>query len=228
VWTDDPAQPTPVWLSGVYVTAISGSACTESSGCQLFVQSAETFPSFAAGAHQAIRVLVFPPAVTDFVPLVVGDRIDLYGPAWRHTSGGQNELFVEISSSYPGCAKKVGSGNPTGIPGVTLDDLTLAAYETTHGPLLVTLQAVSGKVKQPNETFALFKSFQIEDGGLANVTSLSPFFLPNGVFVGWTAGNLVNFTSLTGVFGLFVPSGSSIKYEEIYVRSMGDAVVGGT
>jgi hypothetical protein len=227
IWQQNPAAPSLTWVSGVYITAISGSACSATTACQLFVQSAESFASFDAGAQQALRVVVFPPAVAEFTALGVGDRIDLYASAWRHTSGGQNELMFEISSTYPGCAKKVGSGDPAGTPGATLEQLTQAAYETTHGPLLVKLDGVSGKPKGPTELFALWKSFQIGDGGIESVVSLSPYFLPNHSFTGLNQDSIHNFESVQAVFGLFMPQGSSTKYKVLYIRSMADAPFGG-
>jgi hypothetical protein len=228
IWAENPTQPSLTWVSGVYITGISGSACDASTACQLFVQSEESFASFAEGAQQALRLLVFPPSVSDFTSLVVGDRIDLYASVWRHTAGGQNELMFEVSSTHPGCVKKVGTGSPTGIPGVTLEQLTHAAYETTHGPLLVTLDAISGKPKQPTELFALWKSFQIGDGGIEEVVSLSPYFLPNHAFTGLIPEVIHNFISVQAVFGLFVPQSGTPKYKVLYIRSMADAPIGGT
>jgi hypothetical protein len=227
IWADNPTQPTATWVAGVYVTAISGSKCDASYECQLFVQSETSFASFDAGAQQALRVLAFPPSVNELASLAVGDRIDLYGSVWRHTSGGQNELLFELSSTYPGCAKKIGAGEPAGIPDVTLEQLTVAAYESTHGPLLVRLDGVSGKPNDMKKIFALWKSFQIGDGGIEDVVSLSPYFLPNGQFTGLTAGVIHNFSYVQGVFGLFVPPAPSSKYKVLYIRSMADAPIGG-
>ena len=49
--------------------------------------------------------------------------------------------------------------------------------------------------------------------------SLSPYLLPGGVFTGLQQGHKHDFSSVTGVFGLFIPMGSSIKYKEIYPRA---------
>jgi hypothetical protein len=225
IWADDPAAATAVWLPGVYVTGVARGACKASNAdCGLFVQQAETYASFDEGAKQAIRVQAFGAAVSELVGLAVGDQIDLYGSAWRHASG---ELYFELSSTTPGCAQKVGTGAPIGIPGVTLEDLTLDAYEKTHGPLLVTLNAVSGKPKEPTQIFPLWKSFQISDGGIEEVVNLSPYYLPNSAFVGLTQDVIVNFTSVQAVFGLFVPEPTR-KFKVLYIRTMDDVLVGST
>src|SRR5690606_35706741 len=112
---------------------------------------AESFTDFDAGAKQALRVLAFSPVVDGLTTLAVGDRVDMYGSVWRHTNDGQNELYFEMGSIHPGCMKKVGTGNPVGTPGADLVDLTHAANENTHGPLLVKLETVSGKPNAPTE-----------------------------------------------------------------------------
>ncbi len=228
IWNDNPTSPAAAWVPGVYITAISGGKCTNGIACQLFVQQKETFASWAAGAHQGIRVNVPGNVSIYFTQVSVGDQVDLYGSAWRHTTGVENELYFDVSNSQVGCIKKTGTGNIAPIQGVTLLDLTVNAYETTHGPLFIQLDAISGKPGQPSETFALWKQGQFTDAGISEVVSLSPFFTSGGVFVGLSDGLVTNFTYLRGVFGLFVPSASTTKYKELYIRDMTDAPISST
>lgn len=60
----------------------------------------------------------------------------------------------------------------------TLDDLTVDAYEESLGPVLVRLAAVVGAPEGLDETLALWPEGTFDDEG-ADVTSLSPYFLPN-------------------------------------------------
>ncbi|MBX3128638.1 MAG: hypothetical protein KF718_18090 [Polyangiaceae bacterium] len=226
LWTDDPTTATAVWVPNVVVTAISGGGCVFGTRCQLMVQQDVTYASFAAGAQNALRVDVADTYAGLFAAAVVGSRVDVYGWAWRHTNDGLNELLIEVSAAHPGCAKVVGSASPTPIT-VQLTDLTQQAYETTHGPLLVRVEAVSGKPGQPNETFALWKQGQFSDAGVEAVVSVSPFYLSGYQFSGLTTDLIHNFTSVTGVFGLFVPTSSSPKYKQLLIRTMADAPFGG-
>jgi hypothetical protein len=62
------------------------------------------------------------------------------------------------------------------------------------------------------------------------MVSLSPYFLPNGQFTGldYDGGTQVKFTSVAGVFGMFMPTsdaGSPPKYIVIYPRKMTELVV---
>ena len=229
IWTEDPAMPEEVWVSGVYVTAVSASGCSAGNGCQVFVQSAETFPSIAAGSQQAIKLFASPATAMHFEGIGVGDRIDILAHAWRYTVGGQNELLLQVANNLPGCAKVVGSGTPLPVEGLVIEDLTVALYEQTMGPLLVKIDAVSGSPDMPNELFGLWPAFNPGTQPLEEITSLSPYMLPGSVFVGLQQDLIHNFESITGVFSLFVPpQAPPTKFEVLYIRSMDDAVVGGT
>lgn len=223
VWDADPAELTPFFLPDVVVTAISLGGCLPDAFCQLFVQQEESFASWDDGAQQAIHVVIAPEVAADFASLTVGDRIDLGGSASRDTSGQRDELRFLIRESDPGCASVVGSADPAPVA-VTLDDLTQNAWETTHGPLLVQLEGVSGRPHQPDELFALWETGGPQGGGLEQVTNASPFFLPGGEFTGFTPEEIVDFATVTGVFGQFTPTGSNTKYETIYVRTIDELV----
>jgi hypothetical protein len=226
VWTDDPTSRTETWLSGVYVTAVSNGACSANTACTFFVQQDLSYADLSAAAHHAIKVLASAQTSTRFVGIAVGDRVDLLGWAWRYNLGGQNELLLEVDTTFPGCFKKVGTGTATPTL-AQLTDFSITAYEQTTGPVLVEVDAVSGVAQSPNTTIGLFKTGQLGDASVQNVTSLSPFYLSGAVFTGLSQGTLYKFTSVTGVFGLFVPptdGGSPTKYEEIYARTMSDVV----
>jgi hypothetical protein len=247
VWAANPTTPAQTWLSGVYVTAISGSACVANKACQIFVQSDLTYATLGAAAHHAIKIFVSTSTAHYFSTIQVGDKIDALGYAWRYNLSGENELLVEVNTLFPGCAKKTGTGAVLPTQGVALSDLTLGAYEDTLGPVFVSLAGVSGKYVPPaTQTFALFPPFT--DGGAADggvldggaldggaeagvdagttsVVSLSPYFLSGGGFTGLPSGSMTHFTSVTGVFGLFIPSsGAPPKYLELYPRTMDDVV----
>jgi len=221
---DDPAMPTDVWLPGVYVTAVSHGGCSAGYACQIFVQSAETFADLASGSQQAIKLFISANTAEHFTGVAVGDKVDADGYAWRYNLTGQHELLVEVNLQLPGCAKKVGTGNPTPVV-VTLDDLSVPAYEDTVGPLLVRVNGVTGKPALPTETFGLWNTGVFTDAGVNNLTSLSPYFLTGGAFTGLTQSHLTDFTSLTGVFGIFILSSSGAKYEELYPRNAADIVI---
>ena len=218
IWQDNPAMPTHVWIPGVYVTAVSGSACVAGTACQIFVQQAETFADIAAGSQQAIKMFISANTAKYFTTIAVGDQVDASGYAWRYNVNGENELLVQVNLQLEGCAKKVGTGNPQPVT-VTLDDLSVTSYEDTMGPLLVKVDAVSGKPGLPSETFGLHQTGVFNDAGIDTVTSLSPYMLPGGVFNGLVTGKTHDFTSVTGVFGLFIPNGTMMKFEEIYPRA---------
>lgn len=228
IWTDNPTQPVETWVSGVYVTAISRGACAANQACQIFLQQDLTYPSLVAGAKHGIKMFISAAASQYFTAVAVGDKVDALGWAQRFTLGGQNELLLQVNQIEPGCALKTGTGTATPISGVLLSDLTVNAYENTMGPLLVQVANVIGTPGQPGETFGLGTSTfdgGSSDGG-ADIVSLSPFFLPNGQFTGLTTGLKTKFTSVAGVFGLFVPAtdGSVQKFLEIYPRTMADVV----
>lgn len=239
VWTANPTTPSETWLSGVYVTAISGSGCVANKACQIFVQSDPTYATLGAAAHNAIKIFISTTTAHYFTTIQVGDKVDALGYAWRYDLSGQNELLVEVNTLFPGCAKKTGTGAVAPIPGVQLSDLTLGAYEDTLGPVFVTLAGVSGKYVPPaTQTFALFPpnvdAGTVDagadggagvDAGTTSLVSLSPYFLSGGAFSGLPSGTMTHFTSITGVFGLFIPSaGAPPKYLELYPRTMGDVV----
>jgi hypothetical protein len=219
IWVDDPVAPTEAWVPGVYVTAVSGSACSAGSSCQIFVQQQESYPTLNAATHQSIRVAIVPAAAEHFEGIAVGDRIDLFASAFRDTSDGRNELIFLVSPNLPGCAAVVGTGDPQPVT-VTLDQLTLAAYETDIGPVLVRVDTVSGNPALPDETFGLWDTGGMIGGDITTVTSLSPFFLPGSAFTGLTQGMITDFEEVVGVFAIYAPDADPlIKYEEIYVRS---------
>ena len=229
IWSDDPAMPEPVGVAGVYVTAVSASGCGAGNGCQIFVQQAETFPNIAAGSQQALKLFASPATAMHFEGIAVGDQIDILAHAWRYDVGGQNELLLQVANNLPGCAKVVGTGTPLPVEGLVIEDLTVELYEQTMGPLLVKIDAVSGSPDMPNELFGLWPAFNPGTQPLEEVTSLSPYMLPGSVFVGLQQDLIHNFESITGVFSLFVPpQAPPTKFEVLYIRSMDDAVVGGT
>jgi hypothetical protein len=231
IWQDDPTSPSRVWVSGVFVTAISKGGCQGGQACQLFVQDAESFASLAAGAHHALKLFVSSTTAAYFASIALGDKVDVEGFAWRYDlDPPQHELLIQVNKALPGCAKKVGTGTPAPVTGVKLPDLTVSAYEQTVGPLLVQVAEVSGKPGAAAETFALWPtSGPFVDAGPESVVSLSPYFLPGGAFTGLPTGGTttVKFQTVTGVFGLFVPpsdGGSAAKYLMIYPRTMADVV----
>lgn len=228
LWNDDPSAPEPVWVPGVYVTAVSGSGCTGGTPCQIFVQQQETFASIAEGSQQAIKLFASAATASHFEGIAVGDRIDVYAHAWRYDINGQNELLLQVATALPGCAEVVGSGNPQPVAGLSLVDLTVDLYEQTMGPLLIQVDAVSGSPDGPSELFGLWPGFMPGTQPLEEITSLSPHALPNGAFVGLTQDLIHNFTHVVGVYSLFIPgSAPATKYEVLYIRSMADAPFGG-
>ena len=214
IWTEAPTAPVAEWVPGVYVTAVSKNGCTPDVGCQIFVQQDESYLDFADAQQKSLRIDIYPTVAEHFVGIGVGDEVDLYAHALRNTNDGNDELEFFVSDALPGCAKVVGSGTPQPVA-ATLADLSVDAYES-NGPVLVTVDLVSGKPHMPIETFALWSTGSREGGDITTVTSLSPFFLAGSAFTGLTPETITDFDSVTGVFGLFVPAG--MKYEEIYPR----------
>lgn len=217
IWDADPADPTDYWVEGVYVSAVSGNGCPNGGSCQFFVQSEESYASLAAASHQSIRLSALPAVSQHFVGIAVGDQIDLYAHALRDTANGKNELIFLVSPNLPGCAEVVGSGTLSPTPAV-LADLTVEAYETEIGPVLIKVDTVSGKPNAPTATFGLWETGQPSGGDLSTVTSLSPSFLEDKTFEGLTEDEITDFPYVIGVYGQFAPQGT-VKYEEIYVRS---------
>jgi hypothetical protein len=225
IWAQNYSKPTEVYLSGGLVTGISAGGCTAGFGCQIFIQDAASYGNLAAASKHAIKIFASANTAQYFAGVAVGDKIDVLGWAWRYNLDGYNELLVQVNLALPGCFKKVGTGTATPTS-ATLDDFTPQAYEQTMGPVFVKLDAVSGTPQQPTEIFALRKTGVFSDAGLSTLTSLSPFFLPGTAFTGLTQGQATNFTSVTGVFSLYLiaPDAGGTKYEVIYPRTMADVV----
>ncbi len=224
LWNANPENPTEVWLSGVVVSAVSGSVCRSNSACQIFLQDDETYASLSEGALHAIKLFVSAATAERFTGVSVGDRLDVRAWAWRYTLSGQNEMMVQVNSQLHGCTRKVGTANPTPTP-VTLNALTIDAYENTVGPLLVRVSNVSGKPGTPTQTFGLYLTGSpVSDAGTKQTVSASPYFIKGGAFDGLSQGATTNFASVSGIFGLFVPSSGTTKYLEIYTRAMTDIV----
>jgi len=222
VWAANPAMPTPEWMQGVFVTAVAHGGCAANQSCDIYVQQSESYPNLAAAQKQSIRYAIAPAVSSNFVGIKVGDKVDAYGFASRNTQNGQNELMFLVTPTLAGCMKVVGSGNP--LPtAATLDDLTITGYET-NGPLFVVLPGISGKPHMPAQTFAMWNTATGPTQPLAEVTDMSPYFLPGDVFTGLTPEMVTHWTTVQGVFGLFVPPATPVvKYEELYIRSMADA-----
>jgi hypothetical protein len=224
LWAANPSVPVQVWLSGVYVTALSKGACAAGVACEFILQQDLTYASLEAGAQHAIRTWISSATAKYFTALAVGDQVNAMAWAYREAEGGQNELILHVDTVSPGCALKIGSGTPTPITGVQLGDIgSIAAYEQIYGPLLLEVANVTGTPKQPNQTFGLGNTFY--DGGAsdADIVSLSPYYMANGVFVGLEAGVKTKFTSVSGVFNEYYnPDASATKYLEIGARTQAD------
>lgn len=203
------------------MTAVSKGGCISGSACQIFVQQDLSYPSLAAGAQHAIKILVSGNTSSHFVGIKPGQKVDIDGFARRLILPGFNELLVQVNVQLPGCAKVTGAGDAQPVTAL-LSDLTIDAYENTLGPLFVKVNTVSGKPQLPDETFALWNTGEpFSDGGVEEIVSLSPYFMAGGAFTGFQAanqGHTHDFTSVTGVFGLFIPQNLGIKYKEIYPR----------
>ena len=215
-------MPAPEWIQGVFVTAVAHGGCAANQSCDIYVQQSESYPNLAAAQKQSIRYAIAPAVSSNFVGIKVGDKVDAYGFAYRNTQNGQNELMFLVTPTLAGCMKAVGTGNP--LPtAATLNDLTITGYET-NGPLFVVLPGISGKPHMPGQTFAMWNTATGPTQPLAEVTDMSPYFLPGSVFTGFTPEMVTHWTTVQGVFGLFVPPGMPVvKYEELYIRSMADA-----
>ena len=224
LWSENPTTPVQVWMNGIYVTAISSGECVAGTACEIVFQQDLTYPSLQAGAQHAIRAWITTLTSKYFTSLQVGDQVNAMAWAYREDEGGESELILHVDTIEPGCALKIGSGTPTPIAGVTLDDLgSIAAYEQTYGPLLVEVANVTGTPKQPDQTFGLGDTFY--DGGAddAQIVSLSPFYMAGAVFVGFDAGVKTKFSYVSGVYDeYFNPDASAVKYLEIGTRTMSD------
>jgi hypothetical protein len=233
LWATPPAAPTYSWISGAYVTAISGAGCTTSTtaSCQIFLADATSYADLAAAGKHAIRLLVFPPGSPHFVAPQVGDKVDVAAWGYRNTSGGQNELMLDVSDARRGCIFKTGTGTVAPVT-ATLGQLgTLAAYQDTYGPVLVQLAGVSANTDTTSvskTTGGLFYPTMFDAGGPTPI-SVSPFFLSGGTFTGYTVSTRYDWATLTGVFGIFRPApaadaGTPPTYLELYPRTMDDLV----
>jgi hypothetical protein len=221
VWAEDPSEPMAVWLEAVVVSAVSRGRCTAGEACLLFVQQSPSFASFDAAIGQSLRLVVSADVSDLFVGIAAGDRINLLASAWRPATHANNELFLAIDTERPGCAKVVGKAELTPL-NMTLADLSVTAYEDLVGPLLVTVQDVAGVPKAAYKTFSLKPQEDDTPQAFDEMTSVSPYLMPGGHFVGLEHGESYDFDSVTGVFALFTPDGAARKYEHIYPRHMGD------
>lgn len=227
IWATNPSSDTYVWLSGVYVSAISKGGCAAGTACQIYLQDQETYSSWAASAHHGIKLLIYANAAEEFVGLKVGDKVDVAGQAGRP----QSELLIRVGKqNLPGCARATGLGVPSPVTGVALADLTVDAYEKTHGPVLLQLANVTGKPGDSFDIFGIWNTGTYNDAGPEGMVSASPYFLPGGGFTGlsYDGGTQVKFSSITGVFGLFTPSGdagAAVKYLVVYPRNMNEVVL---
>lgn len=224
IWLEDPAVATQVWVSGAFVTGVSGGGCVAGTACQFFVQEVPQFVDFADAAQRSLKVFASANTASHFEGITVGDQVDIQAWAWRYNVDGQNELLLQVNLQLPGCAKVVGGAVPKPVV-ATLADLTVQGYEVDYGPVFVELDGVSGKPHLPAETFGMWTTGQI-DMSPDGPTSLSPFFLSGAMFTGLTAEKIHDFTKVTGVFGLFVPPADPlVKYKEVYPRTMDEVVI---
>jgi hypothetical protein len=227
IWAANANAPQLAWVSNVTISAISYNGCSTGHACDIYLQTDATYASLADGAHKAIKMFVSSAAAGYFSTAQVGDTVNAMGWGWRYNIDNQNEILLEVSDEYQGCVKKTGTLVLSPVTGVTLDQLTVDAYENTIGPLLVQVDNVRGTTKPDlTETFGLVPG---ADGGFFDagpeIVSLSPFFLANGTFTApITSSTVTRFTSITGVFGLFVPVDGGAKYDEIYPRTSADLV----
>jgi hypothetical protein len=226
LWNDDPSAPTQVWIPGVYVTAVSGGSCKAGTACDFFLQQDLSYASLAEAAHHGIRGWVTTNTSKYFTSLAVDQQVNVLAWAYRDTSQGQNELILHVDLVDPGCALAVGNGTAMPVTATLADLDQVVDYEQTYGPVLVTISDVTGTPAAPNQTFGLGNTFF--DGGSngGQIISLSPFYLPNGVFTNLTQSVKTKFTSVTGVYGIFTPptDASVTKYLEIYPRTTADII----
>ena len=231
LWMANPPAPKSSWVSGVVITAISGGGCATDKACQIYVQEESAETTLTGVAHRAMKVFVSAKAAARFTGLAVGDKVDVAAHAWRYTVGGQNELLLQVNDLTRGCAKKTGTGAIAPVA-ATLADLGSAdAYENQYGPVLVQLSGVSGNTDTAlTMTFGMFPSTGGFDAGATSIVSLSPYCLPAGTFgAGMAPKTRYNFTTVTGVYGLFAPpatdAGPPPRYLQLYPRTMGDLAI---
>ncbi len=234
LWTADPMRPTFSWVSGVVVTAISRGACSAGTACQIYVQEPTGATTLADAAHHAIKVFISAASASRFTAIHVGDRVDVAASAWRYNVSGQNELLLQVadSCSLRGCMTRTGDGVIAPVP-ATLSALgSVTAYESTVGPVLVRFTDVAATTDATtplqSTTGGLYVPGVALDGGRSEAISVSPFFMPGSRFVGYTASQRLRFSSLTGVFGMFIPTSTSdagvAKYLQVYPRTVDDLV----
>src|SRR5450432_3735192 len=223
IWTANSNAPKLAWIPSVTISAISFGGCNAGHACQIFLQTDATYATLADGAHKAIKMFISAAAAVHFSSAHVGDTVNAMGWGWRYNIDGQNEILLEVNDEFQGCVKKTGTLTLTPITGVTLDQLTVDAYENTYGPLLVEVDNTRGTTTASlTETFGLVPG---ADGGFVDagpeIVSLSPFFLANGTFAApMTVSTHEHFTSIVGVFGLFVPVvDAGAKFNELYPRT---------
>lgn len=231
LWTSTPASASFSWIQGAYVTGISLNGCTTSATatCQITLADATSYADLAAAAKRSIRMIVWAPASSRFAGLQVGDKVDVAAWGYRLTTGGQNELVLDVSETRRGCAKKVGTGAVTPVPATLAQLGTVAAYEDTYGPVLVRLDGVSANTDQTSGlTGGMFYPAMFDAGGPSPV-EVSSYFLAGNVFAGYTPTTRYDWQSVTGVFGIYRPTasgdaGTPTKFLVIYPRTMGDLV----
>lgn len=216
IWQDDPVTATPVWVRDVVVTGVVLGGCTGTYECLVFLQQDETYANWDEGAHHAIKLLASGETASHFADIREGDVVDVYAHALRDTTDGRNELLLLVDRQYPGCANVVGNADPQPIQNVTLDDLTVAAYEDTHGPLFVRVEDVTGTPRD-RVYFGLWPNGQCCDGAEEDVTRLCAWLLPTWSFQGLTKGAQTEFDFVQGVFDVYEPAGST-RWRMLYPR----------
>jgi hypothetical protein len=232
IWTDNPATPAFDWISGSIVTAVSQGGCSAGKACQIFLEDAGGGADLASVSHHAIKLFVSAKAADRFTGIAPNDKVDVAGYAVRYTLDGQNELLVEVNDFLRGCIKKTGTGAIAPVPATLSDLSTVSAYESTIGPVLVTVSGVSGKPTTSSAIFGLYPTTGFDagpDGGTTGIVSLSPYFLSGGAFTGLTLGSKNDFSTVTGVYGMFYPgsgdAGTATKYLVLYPRVMTEVVL---
>ena len=223
VWGNDPLLPEPVWLEDVVVTATSRGGCRSHKRCVLFIQQRRAFDRLEHARGGALRVEVAAEVSDLFEGIQPMDVVDLQAYAWRSTDHGQGSLRLHVGLEWPGCIKRRGVSSVQPVP-VSLDELTVRACQEEFGPLFVVVRDVVGVPKAPFQTFSLRDGSDDAPQSYNEVTSVSPYLLSEGKFVGLETGKPHHFTSVTGVFDVYTPSGGASKYEHIYVRDMLDLI----
>lgn len=224
LWTANPTAPKFSWVSGVVVTAVSSGGCAADKACQIFVQEESTETTLAGVAKRAIKVFVSAKAASRFTGIVPGDKVDVAAHAWRYNVDGQNELLLQVNDLTRGCMKKTGVGTIAPVAATLADLVTVDAYESTLGPVLVKVSEVTGNTKTLAQIFGLRPI-----GGAPTLVSLSPYCLAGSLFTGLTESKAYDFSTITGVYGMFIPGapsdGGLSKYLVIYPRTLADLAI---